>query len=55
LSRLKAWGTFQVTQALRGAVTPLDVWIPTCIWTPGPSPESLRNKWWLMLGDTDFR
>jgi hypothetical protein len=29
--------------------------IPTSIWTPAPPPEALRDRWWLMSGDTDFR
>lgn len=31
-----------------------DVAIPTSIWTDGPSPDEMRNRWWLMSGDTDF-
>jgi len=55
-ARLKAWGSTKVTQYLSGADRVyLDVYVPACIWTPGPSPEELRGKWWLMLGDTDFR
>lgn len=33
---------------------PLRVYIPTCVCTWGPEPEELRDKWWLMAGDTDF-
>lgn len=32
-----------------------DVQVPTCVHTPGPSPDSLRERWFLMGGDTDFR
>lgn len=32
-----------------------DVCIPTSVHTPGPNPEGLRGRWWLMSGDTDFR
>ena len=32
-----------------------DFRIPTSIWDAAPSPDSLRNHWWLMSGDTDFR
>lgn len=32
----------------------LDVRIPTSIQTPGPTPETLRGRWWLTGGDTDF-
>ncbi len=28
---------------------------PTIICTPGPSPKSLMNKWFLTTGDTDFK
>lgn len=40
--------------ALGGVVMPLEVFVPTGIWTEGPDPESLRERWWLMPGDTDF-
>ena len=33
----------------------LDVLIPTSIWTEDPGPDVLRDRWWLMSGDTDFR
>ena len=29
--------------------------IPTNIWSDGPAAESLKNRWWLMGGDMDFR
>lgn len=32
-----------------------DVCIPTSVHTPGPDPRELRERWWLMSGDTDFR
>ncbi len=35
-------------------VEPLEVEIPTCIWTEGPDPETLRGRWFLLAGDTDF-
>ncbi|MBK9363547.1 MAG: GNAT family N-acetyltransferase [Rubrivivax sp.] len=35
--------------------TDLDVQVPTCVHTPGPTPDSLRERWFLMAGDTDFR
>ena len=27
---------------------------PANIWTQGPSPEQLQNRWWLTAGDTDY-
>ena len=39
----------------RGIQHPLNIHIPATIWTDGPSVETLRNHWWLMSGDTDFR
>ncbi len=35
-------------------ITDIDVRIPTSIWTPGPDKKELKDKWWLMSGDTDF-
>lgn len=32
-----------------------DFRIPASIWGVAPSADSLRNRWWLMSGDTDFR
>jgi hypothetical protein len=32
----------------------LDIRIPTSAWTPGPRPEDISGRWWLMSGDTDF-
>lgn len=32
-----------------------DIRIPTNIWSSGPSPEMLKDRWWLMGGDKDFR
>lgn len=32
-----------------------DVQVPTCVHTPGLAPDSLRGRWFLMGGDTDFR
>jgi len=32
-----------------------DFRIPASIWDAAPSADSLRNHWWLMSGDTDFR
>lgn len=37
-----------------GKTRPLDVTVPTNVWTPGPGPESQQDSWWLMAGDTEF-
>ncbi len=29
--------------------------IPATAWSNGPTPETLKNRWWLMSGDKDFR
>lgn len=29
--------------------------IPATAWSNGPTPETLKNHWWLMSGDKDFR
>lgn len=33
----------------------LDIRIPANNWSDGPEPELLKNHWWLMSGDKDFR
>lgn len=33
----------------------IEVGVPTCVHTPGPAPETLRGRWFLFGGDTDFR
>lgn len=33
----------------------LNIRIPSNVWSAGPSPESLRDRWWLMSGDIDCR
>jgi hypothetical protein len=33
----------------------LDIRIPASTWGAVPSVDSLRDQWWLMSGDTDFR
>lgn len=33
----------------------LPIVVPANIWTEGPNPEYLRDRWWLMAGDTDFQ
>ncbi len=37
------------------SVTDPDVVVPTNVWVEGPSVEELRDRWWLMAGDTEFR
>ncbi len=32
-----------------------EVQIPTCVCTDGPEPDQLRNRWWLMTGDAEFK
>lgn len=41
--------------ATGGQRHPLDIRIPTSNWIDGPAVETIRDKWWLMSGDTDFR
>lgn len=35
--------------------TEMGVMVPTSVHTAGPTPDSLRGRWFLMAGDTDFR
>ena len=35
-------------------VRDIGIRIPTSVCSPGPSPESLHNAWFLLAGDTDF-
>ena len=35
--------------------SPLNLAVPTAIWSNGPSADVSRDRWWLMAGDTDFR
>lgn len=41
--------------ACAGKEEALNVLIPTSCWTDDPRVDMLKNKWWLMSGDTDFR
>ncbi len=41
--------------ATGGIQQPINIRIPTNIWSDGPSPEIIKNHWWLMSGDMDFR
>jgi len=57
-SRLRAWVTASHASLLAStqpAQTPMDLMVPANVWSRGPSAEELRNRWWLMAGDTDFR
>lgn len=36
-------------------VRDIGVRVPTSIRCPGPAPESIRGRWWLTGGDSDFR
>jgi SAM-dependent methyltransferase len=38
-----------------GTQQTLNIRIPANAWSDGPAPETLRNNWWLMSGDTDFK
>ncbi len=56
--RLYCWISAHLADRVRGSdgeVHALDVCIPTSIWGPGPPIGELRERWWLMGGDTDFR
>jgi hypothetical protein len=48
-SQLSFWATTQPESADTG------IRIPLSIITPGPKPEDVTSRWWLMGGDTDFR
>jgi hypothetical protein len=41
--------------ATGGKQQPLDIRIPANAWSHGPPPGTLKNHWWLMSGDKDFR
>ena len=41
--------------ACGGMEQALNVHIPTSCWTDDPRVDMLKNRWWLMSGDTDFR
>lgn len=38
-----------------GEITPTGIIIPHNSWTPGIPVSELKDRWWLMGGDTDFR
>ncbi|MEY4640703.1 MAG: hypothetical protein RLZZ227_697 [Pseudomonadota bacterium] len=33
---------------------PMPITTPANIWTPGPAPEELKDRWWLLAGDSDY-
>lgn len=35
-------------------IKPLPISTPANIWTAGPTPDELRDRWWLTAGDTDY-
>jgi len=41
--------------ATGGVQQSLNIRIPANAWSYGPKPDTLRNCWWLMSGDMDFR
>lgn len=41
--------------AAGGVQQSINIRIPANAWSDGPKPETLRNNWWLMSGDMDFR
>jgi hypothetical protein len=57
-NRLRAWVTASHADLLAAtspAATPMDLMVPANVWSPGPSADELRGRWWLMAGDSDFR
>lgn len=38
-----------------GVISPLDISVPASLWPPGRETAHLKDKWWLMSGDTEFR
>lgn len=41
--------------ATGGTQQKANIHIPASTWSNGPAPEILRDQWWLMSGDMDFR
>jgi len=57
-TRVRAWITASHAAALdfqSAEAAPLDLVVPTNVWSPGPAVDDVRGHWWLMAGDTDFR
>ncbi|MBK6958193.1 MAG: GNAT family N-acetyltransferase [Nitrosomonas sp.] len=38
-----------------GTQQTINIHIPANAWSDGPPPETLKDRWWLMSGDKDFR
>ncbi len=58
LAELYCWITEHNTDRFvrtGGRVNLLDSYLPLCRWIRGEPAELMRDKWWLMAGDTDFR
>lgn len=58
LAHLYCWITTNFAPLLvacGGTEKALNVFIPTSCWTDDPRVDMLKDKWWLMSGDTDFR
>lgn len=58
LAHLYCWITTNYASlftAHAGKEEALNVLIPTSCWTDDPRVDMLKDKWWLMSGDTDFR
>jgi hypothetical protein len=56
--RVRAWVTASHARLLAGtqpSEVAMDLVVPANVWTPGPTPDELQGRWWLMAGDTDFR
>ncbi|HXH03526.1 MAG TPA: GNAT family N-acetyltransferase [Candidatus Competibacteraceae bacterium] len=56
-SGLHCWissGFAHLFEACGGQAQALDIGVPNSCWVPGPPAERLRDRWWLMAGDTDF-
>lgn len=56
--RLYCWiaaGYSHLFESTEGQARDLGISIPACLWTEGPPLEQIRQRCWLMGGDTDFR
>ena len=57
-SLIYAWISSQQAPLLAGKtgeISDTEIRVPHCHWTPGIAADRVRNRWWLMGGDTDFR
>lgn len=61
LPEVQVWTTrsqvqrFMSLQTEFATMKSLAIQVPANAYSPGPSPASLRDRWFLMAGDTDFR